>query len=194
MAGQLPGAAMREVRSQRTLMPNLSTLPTFVETTEIFQVVVESPRGSEVKLKYDINLNVMSISRPLPSGLRFPYDWGFIPSTSGEDGDPVDALVLWDVSTYPGVVIPCRAVGVIRIEQNAGEDSKRRIRNDRILAVPRQARREANLENVDSISQRVRIEIGHFLVAATALEGKQVEILSWDGPREAISYIRKSAI
>jgi inorganic pyrophosphatase len=120
----------------------LHTLPTFAHD-DIFHVVVETPRGASLKLKYDARLEAMTISRPMPLGLVYPYDWGFIPSTAGSDEDPVDVMVLWDVGSYPGVIVPCRALGVLQIEQNRkNHDPSERIRNDRIMSVPIDARRE----------------------------------------------------
>jgi inorganic pyrophosphatase len=139
-----------------------------------------------VKLKYSPDLGVMSISRPLMFGLTYPCDWGFVPSTAGPDGDPIDAAVWWDVTTYPGVVIPCRALGVVRVEQNHA-DSAGRIRNDRVLAVPVAARREA------ALPARVRQELEQFFIAATALEGKDPRILGWDDGDAAVELIRSSA-
>ena len=139
-----------------------------------FHVVVESPRGAMVKLKYAPELGAMSISRPLVLGVTYPCDWGFVPSTEGPDGDPIDAAVWWDVPTYPGVVIPCRALGVVRVEQNTAKSSSR-IRNDRVIAVPIAARREA------ALSERVRQELEQFFIAVTALEGKDARILGWGG-------------
>jgi inorganic pyrophosphatase len=101
---------------------DLTTIPTFAEGTT-FHVVVESPRGSDVKLKYEARWEAMSISRPLSLGLTYPCDWGFVPSTKGPDGDPVDALVYWDTTTFPGVVLRCRAIGILRIEQNHAGDA-----------------------------------------------------------------------
>ena len=115
-------------------MRNLDKLKTFAGE-DVFHVVVESPRGAVVKLKYSSDLGAMSISRPLVLGVTYACDWGFVPSTKGPDGDPIDAAIWWDVTTYPGVVIPCRALAVVRVEQNKADDSGR-IRNDRVLAVP----------------------------------------------------------
>ena len=114
-------------------MPDLHKLSAFAGDDDVFHVVVESPRGSSVKLKYEPKLHAMSISRPLMLGLTYPCDFGFVPSTAGPDGDPVDAAVWWDVATYPGVVILCRAWALVRVEQNRPEGSGR-IRNDRILS------------------------------------------------------------
>jgi inorganic pyrophosphatase len=174
-------------------MSDLSKIPALVDE-QTFHVVVESPRGAGVKLKYDEQLHAMSVSRPLPLGLVYPYDWGFIPSTRGGDGDPIDTLVLWDVSTFPGVVLCCRAIGIIRVEQNRSpERSQERIRNDRVLALPVESRRERELISGKPIPDRVRDEIANFLIAATTLEGKEATILRWDGPADALAYIAASA-
>jgi inorganic pyrophosphatase len=172
-------------------MPALDQLPTF-GGDDVFHVVVESPRGSAVKLKYRADLGVMAISRPLATGLVYPLDWGFVPSTKGPDGDPVDAAVFWDVATFPGVVIPCRALGLIKVEQNA-PDGKGRARNDRILALPVEARRGAELKSAMSLPKRVRDELEHFFIATTVFEGKDPRILGWAGPDAALDLLRSSS-
>lgn len=73
-------------------------------------VVVETPKGSSSKFKFDSSLRAITLSRPLPSGLVYPNDWGFIPSTLAADGDPLDALVVWEGTSYPGVVLRCRVI------------------------------------------------------------------------------------
>jgi inorganic pyrophosphatase len=166
---------------------DLSTIPTFADRAT-FHVVVESPRGSNVKLKYDARWQTMSISRPLPLGLSYPCDWGFVPSTKGPDGDPIDALAYWDTTTFPGVVLPCRAAGVLRVEQKHAGDGHR-IRNDRLLAVPLAARRERTLVSVTDLPSRIRDELAHFLIATTALEGKEATVLGWDGPEAALAWL-----
>ncbi len=166
-------------------MRDLHKLKTFA-SEDVFHVVVESPRGAVVKLKYSADFGAMSISRPLVLGVTYPCDWGFVPSTEGADGDPVDAAIWWDVSTYPGVVIPCRALAVVRVEQNSA-DRLGRIRNDRVLAVPVAARREV------ALAARVRQEIEQFFIAVTALEGKEPRILGWDDGDAALELIRSSA-
>jgi inorganic pyrophosphatase len=173
---------------------NLLTIPAFA-SGGVFHVVVESPRGTTLKLKYEPDWEAMSVSRPLALGMTFPYDWGFVPSTRGPDGDAVDAFLLWDVASYPGVVVPCRALAVMQVEQNrANFDRSTRIRNDRIIALPEAARRERPAAGLAAIAPRVREELEHFAVAATALEGKDVHVLGWGGDDEAIRLIEAASL
>jgi len=171
----------------------LHRLPTFARD-DIFHVVVESPRGSTVKLKHDPDLDVFAISRPLPLGLVYPYDWGFVPSTRGPDGDPIDVAVFWDTPTFPGVLIQCRALAVIKVEQNVPDRPGARRRNDRILAVPIEGRRQADLSTASDLPERVRQELEVFFVTVTALEGKDPRILGWDDTRAALELLRSSVV
>ena len=86
-------------------MPNLFKLPTW-SGAEFVHVVVETPRGGRAKLSYDPELRTFVLSKSLMLGLSYPYDWGFIPSTRAEDGDPLDAIVIHDAATSPGLVAP----------------------------------------------------------------------------------------
>ncbi|AGC42216.1 inorganic pyrophosphatase [Myxococcus stipitatus DSM 14675] len=157
-----------------------------------FHVVVESPRGSTVKLKYESSLGAFSLSRPLPRGMRYPFDWGFVPMTKGPDGDPLDAMVLWDEATWPGVVLPCRALGVLQVDQNrTGGKPDERERNDRILAVPMVAPRYEFLRTYEDVSQLEREELAYFFLAAVHFEDKDARILGWEGP-EAVEAMLSS--
>lgn len=157
-----------------------------------FHVVVESPRDSTVKLKYEPELGAFAVSRPLVHGLRYPFDWGFLPSTKAEDGDPLDALVYWDESTYPGVVLPCRALGVLKVDQKK-EKGRGRERNDRLLVVPVTAARAENLGDFRDLSRRERQELEHFFVAAVAFMDKAVRVLGWEGVEAAERLVEKAA-
>jgi inorganic pyrophosphatase len=173
---------------------DLTAIPAFT-ADDFVHVVVESPRGSNLKLKYEPRWEAMSISRPLPIGVTFPFDWGFVPGTLAADGDPLDALVLWDVPSYPGVVLACRAIGVLMVEQNKrNHDPSERVRNDRILVVPVEARREAAVTSLDDFPSRVRDELASFTSAATALEGKDVRIAGWGDPAEAMRLIAEAVV
>ena len=171
---------------------NLDAIPAFGDAG-VVHLVVESPRGAALKLKYEREWNAMSISRPLPLGLVYPFDWGFIPSTLAGDGDPLDAMAIWDVPS--GVVLRCRAIGVLYVEQNRHrDDTSARIHNDRVLAVPVEARREHRLSGADDLPLRVRQELERFTVGATALEGKDARVTGWGDAAAAVALITSVAV
>jgi inorganic pyrophosphatase len=107
-------------------MTDLLTLPTFAPGTTV-HVVAETPRHSRAKFKYDPKLRAFTLSRALTLGLIYPYDWGFVPSTAAPDGDPIDALVLHNVTTSPGMVLRCKPLGILDVLQT---EKQRTERND----------------------------------------------------------------
>jgi len=173
-------------------MDKIAKLAPF-ERNGAVRVVVESPGGAVVKLKYDPDLGMMTLGRPLPLGLQYPCDWGFVPGTKAEDGDPVDAFVVADAPTFPGVVISCRLLGVIEAEQDDPQH-KKRVRNDRLVALPVTAPRRELLRRYDDLPERVRAELEAFLLAAVQFEGKNVVILGRAGPDAAKALIERSRI
>jgi inorganic pyrophosphatase len=168
-------------------MPSLNELEPRTETG--FRVVVETPRGSAVKLKYDAELGAFELSRALALGVRYPYDWGFVPGTKAPDGDPLDAMVMIEAATYPGTVVDCVPVGVVEVDQ-AGKRGKRQ-RNDRLIAVPSRRKRARELQHVLP-SAAERRELEQFFVNAVFLEGKDVKILGWSGRKQAEALLEKS--
>jgi inorganic pyrophosphatase len=151
------------------------------------RVVVESPRGSRVKLKYDSELRIFCLSRPLVLGVAYPFDWGFVPGTRAADGDPVDAMVLFDAGSFPGVLIPCRALALLEVEQNAKKGGRER--NDRIIVEPATARRSAT-----PLTPRVRQELEAFFVSVTLFEQKDIKVLGWGSGEEAEALVDRSGL
>ncbi|ACY12749.1 Inorganic pyrophosphatase [Haliangium ochraceum DSM 14365] len=147
------------------------------------RVVVEVPRGSSVKLKYDEHTRTFVWSRTLTLGVVYPYDFGFLPQTLAGDGDALDALVFAEASSYPGVVVPGRPLGALRVEQQRPGQAVRR--NDRILVAPLYAHRQDALEDIDRVAERVRDEIQAFFAASLALTGKTVRFCGWADAAEA---------
>jgi inorganic pyrophosphatase len=163
---------------------DLLRLPAYDESGAL-HVVVETPGGSRNKLKYSPRLRTFTLSRPLVLGVVYPFDWGFVPSTRAADGDPVDAMILSDAATHPGVVV-CRPLGVLQVEQNAKTGGRER--NDRIVAEPVAARRPTS-----ALTDRVRRELEAFFVAATTCEGKDLRLLGWGDVPAAEALIRDAS-
>src|ERR1700734_1118039 len=99
-------------------------------------VVIETPKASAQKYDYDPESHFFRMSKILPSGMVFPYDFGFIPKTKGEDGDPLDVIVISEFNSFPGIMMKCRIIGGIKAEQSE-KKGKKTIRNDRFLAIPK---------------------------------------------------------
>jgi inorganic pyrophosphatase len=156
-------------------------------------VVVETPRHSIVKLKYEPELGAFALKRALPLGFTYPYDWGFIPGTQAEDGDPLDALVVWEAVSPPGTVLKCRAIGALELSQKDGKDRKR-VRNDRVLCVPDRDPRTGWLRSVNDLPERVRDELAHFFAVSVWFEKKDIEILGWAGADAAMALVTASTV
>jgi inorganic pyrophosphatase len=151
------------------------------------RVVVESPKGSPMKLAFDPDIGAMTLSRPLPSGVVFPFDFGFVPGTLAPDGDPLDALVLHDSASYPGVVIACDVVGAVGLEED-GEDGARR-RNDRLIVIPAEDPRARAEHGASALTARWKKELEQFFRSATFFERKNVKILGWLHKTKAMDLV-----
>lgn len=161
-------------------------LPLYDDQGQV-RVVVEVPRGSAVKLKYDPRFGLFVWSRPLPLGIRYPYDFGFLPQTLAGDGDALDAIVYAEVESYPGVVVSARPIGALRVEQQ--RDGQPVKRNDRFLMVPTNAHRRGQVGDIVDVPRRVLDELEAFFVASLALTGKNVRYCGWADAAEARSLI-----
>jgi inorganic pyrophosphatase len=149
--------------------------------------VVEAPAGSNVKLKYDDGLGAFVWSRRLSAGVTYPFDYGFVPGTRSGDGDALDALVFSDVGSYPGVVVPSRIIGALRVEQQ--RDGQPPKRNDRVLVVPAFDHHRDAVSDIGDLSQRTLDEIEEFFRASLVLTGKQVTFLGWADAAEAEALV-----
>ena len=170
-------------------MTNLLKMPTWADGDHVY-AVVETPRGSSCKLEFDADLRAFTLAKPLMAGLTYPYDWGFIPSTKAEDGDPLDVLIVHDAQTYPGVVLRCRPIGILEVEQTS---KGKKERNDRVFAVPDRSSLEADMKDIRTLSSRAREELEQFFLATDALGDKKLEFLGWRGPAQAVNKIKRLA-
>jgi inorganic pyrophosphatase len=155
-----------------------------------FRVVIEAPRGSNLKLEWDEDLRVFTLSRSLQLGVVYPFDWGFVPSTLAPDGDPLDAMVLLDGATFPGVVVACRALGVVQLRDHEGKKARR---NDRVIAVAADDPRTCEWKDVDDLPKRVRDELARFFLTAIEFAEKQGELLGWGSAKTAEKLVDRSA-
>jgi inorganic pyrophosphatase len=167
-------------------MPDYEKLPTRA-VGGLVHVVVETPRGARAKFKYDPELKVFAFSRTLVLGLTYPYDWGFIPSTRGEDGDPIDAMILHEAATAPGMVVRCRPIAILNVLQS--EKGKEERRNDRILAVPAEGGHRTPWNDIVDVDVGLKDELQRFFIASVALQDKTLRFLGWGGAEEAQAAI-----
>ena len=152
------------------------------------RVVVETPRGANIKIKFDENLGCFSLSRILPLGVAYPYDFGFVPQTLAQDGDPLDVMVLIDAVTYPGVVISCRPLGALQVE----ERGLRGRPNHRLVAVPVKAARKDEVRNFSDLGRRMQQELERFFVMSSSFTSKDPVVRGWVGPDAAGEMVQRA--
>jgi len=169
-------------------MHDLAQLKPFVSKNTI-RVVVETPQGSRNKFAYDEDLGAFKLKKVLPEGMKFPYDFGFIPSTKADDGDPLDVLVLMDEAGTPGCVVDCRPVGIIEGEQRKGGKTTR---NDRLIAVALPCRTDSDLRDIRDLNRTRLEEIEAFFVNYHQAYGRKFKVLGRHGPAKAIKAIKKA--
>ncbi len=153
------------------------------------RVVIETPKGSRNKFKYDPDLGAYTLSSVLAEGMVFPYDFGFVPQTKAQDGDPLDVLLLMDEPAFTGCVLECRIVGVIEAEQT--EDGKS-VRNDRVLAVAAHSHVHADIKEPGDLNSNMIKELENFFVAYNKARGKKFKILGCKNAAAAMKLIKKS--
>ncbi|HYF16687.1 MAG TPA: inorganic diphosphatase [Ramlibacter sp.] len=167
--------------------PPLHALPA-QEDDGSWRVVVEAPAGTRSKLKWQPALGALRLQHVLPLGTAFPYDFGFVPATRGEDGDPLDVLVFLDEPLPPGTVVACRLLGVILARQQAERGAAER--NDRVLAVARSTHRYAHWRSMSDVPKGVLDEVERFFVFYNEQRQVKFEPLGRRGAREAERLLR----
>jgi inorganic pyrophosphatase len=164
----------------------LTQIPAFDPNGHI-NVVIETPKGSHNKYAYDEEFGAFRFKAVMPEGNLFPYDFGFVPSTLGEDGDPLDVLVLLDVSLPVGCLLSARPLGVIEAEQR--ERDGKMERNDRLLAVATKARTHAHVHSLEDLRPGLLDEIEAFFCHYNALSGRTFTPVGRGGPERALALV-----
>jgi len=143
------------------------------DVPEILYAVIEIPKGSRNKYEYDKDLESFALDRVLYSSVSYPADYGFIPQTVYDDGDPMDILVLMDQTTFPGCIIKSRPIGVMGMIDGGDKDYK-------ILAVPVDDPKYEDVKDIDDVPKHLLEEIAEFFKTYKNLENKKVEVLGWE--------------
>jgi inorganic pyrophosphatase len=176
------GAAQSLWYSERVKLYDIDPGP---DSPEVVRVIIEIPRGSANKYEYDRNLNLFRLDRALYSPMHYPGDYGFIPGTLAQDGDPLDMLVLVDEPSFTGCMMEARPVGVLNMVDQSQPDQK-------ILAVPNRNPRFESIHTVDQVFPHVIREIEYFFSIYKELQGVKTKMEGWEGPREARKVITES--
>lgn len=153
-----------------------------IDNSDRVQVIIETPKGSRNKYAFDADKRIFALRKVLPAGMTFPYDFGFVPSTKAEDGDPTDVLVLMDEPAFPGCLLKCRLIGVIEGQKGKKKNGER---NDRIIAIEEANHSYAHVRHVKELGKKFMKELEEFFVNYHDTQGQKYRILDVKGPGEA---------
>jgi inorganic pyrophosphatase len=169
-------------------MPDLTSLPLQLDAKAAqCRAIIETPKGSRNKFDYDPDSNLFMLGGLLPEGMMFPFDFGFIPSTLGEDGDPLDVMVLMDAPAHVGCLIDIRIIGVISAEQTEHGKTKS---NDRLLGVTIHSYDHEDLHSIRDVSSTLLDQVEEFFVSYNKQRGKKFKISGTGGPKQAIKFLK----
>jgi inorganic pyrophosphatase len=161
----------------------------FNERKKCWNVIIETPKGSNVKYALDPETGFLTVKRALPEGMVFPYNFGMIPGTVAEDGDPIDVLVFNEEPLVAGCMLHVKPVGVIEAEQ---KEEKKTVRNDRLIgqAIPKEAPTE--LEDIE-LTKHMVSQIEFFFKAYNKAYGKRFKVLGVGTAKKAVELVRRAA-
>jgi len=167
----------------------LNKLKPFDKKTGNLNVVIDTPKGSRNKYAFDFDVGGYRLKSVLPEGAVFPFDFGSIPGTVAEDGDPLDVLLLMDEPAFVDCLVECRLLGVIEAEQTKKGKTER---NDRLIGVAAESHTHASLRSLSKLEPRLLDEIEHFFVSYNKARGKDFKPFSRKGSAVARRLVEKS--
>jgi len=169
-------------------MTDLTHLPNALDETKIVcKAIIETPKGCRNKFDYDPDSNLFMLAGLLPEGMMFPFDFGFIPSTLGDDGDPLDVMVLMDAPAHVGCLIQIRIIGIIEAKQTEEGETER---NDRLLGVAIHSYDHEDLKTIEDVSKTLLDQVEAFFVSYNQQRGKRFSIIGTGGPKKALKYLK----
>src|ERR1700692_3590471 len=172
-------------------MADLNSLPLQLDSKKsICRAIIETPKGCRNKFDYDPDSGLFMLGGLLPEGMMFPFDFGFIPSTLGQDGDPLDIMVLMDAPAHVGCLIEVRIIGIIEAKQT--EDGKTKT-NDRLLGVAVHSYDHMDLNSIDDVSKTLLSQVEEFFVSYNKQRGKKFAVTGTGGPKRAIKFLNEGS-
>ena len=181
--------AKKKEHPKRSLADPSLLAPLNSDDRRLITVVVETPKGSRNKYAFSPELGVFRLKRVLPAGMTFPYDFGFVPRTRADDGDPLDVLVLMDEAAFPGCVLECRPIGIIEGAQVSHQGEER---NDRIVAIQKDAHSWADVKTMDDLGEQFCTELEEFFVDYHKLAGEKYRVIGHRGPKRIRKLIKSA--
>jgi inorganic pyrophosphatase len=172
----------KNTNGKHSLVEPIILPPRDPDDPKIINVIIETPKGSRNKFDFDADQKIFVLKTVLPAGMAFPYDFGFIPSTKAEDGDPTDVLILMDEPAFPGCLLRCRIIGIIEGQK---ESKKKTERNDRIVAVHEANHVYSHIHHIDDLGKEFVRELEDFFVNYHQLSHSKYRVLDVRGPGEA---------
>lgn len=166
---------------------NLLEINPYSSNDKELNVIIETAKGSRNKFNYDEKLHLFKLGGVLPAGAVFPFDFGFIPSTLGGDGDPLDVLLLMDEPAFPGCLVEARLVAVIEALQT--ERDGEQMRNDRLIAIASDSRTHKAVRTLADLNEVLLDEIEHFFISYNQIKGKEFAPLGRHGPIKAAKLV-----
>ncbi|QQL49152.1 inorganic diphosphatase [Mucilaginibacter ginkgonis] len=146
-------------------------------------VMIECPKGSNFKLDFEPESHTFRLSKVLPAGLVFPFDFGMIPNTKGQDGDPLDVIVVSELATFPGCIIEVRVIGALQAIQT--ERDGKTMRNDRFIGIPMVSQLFSEILDINQLSENILNQVEHFFKNYNDQAGKNFEVIARLGAEEA---------
>jgi inorganic pyrophosphatase len=154
---------------------------------ESITVIIETPKGKGLKYDFEPAAGYLKLKKIMPAGLVFPFDFGYIPGTTGGDGDPLDVLVISEIETFPGCGVDCRIIGAMIATQT--ERNGQSMRNDRFIAIPEVSQQYANIQTLSQLSEQVKSQLEQFFVNYNEQAGKRFKIIERVEASEAAKLI-----